>query len=113
MPAKHQPMKLSRDEEAFLRHWLYDEFHFRAGPGPAKQLQLEHGVISADLGVLVAAGILDQAAAAIGPPDALPTWPWSEDLWHARLAEARATLEAANGIHPSIPDGGQSTRPSV
>jgi hypothetical protein len=107
-------MKLSRDEEAFLHHWLYDEFHFRAGPGPAKQLQLEHGVLSADLGVLVAAGILDQAAAASGPPpEAQPTWPWSEDLWHARLAEARATLDATNGIHQSVPDGEQSRRPSV
>ena len=34
-------MKLSRDEEVFLRHWMYDEVHYRDGQGPAKRLQLE------------------------------------------------------------------------
>ncbi len=26
-------MRLSRDEEAFLRHWMYDEVHYQDGPG--------------------------------------------------------------------------------
>ena len=50
MPNKHQPMKLSRDEEIFLRHWIYDEAHYRDGTGPAKRLQREHRAIPADLG---------------------------------------------------------------
>jgi len=32
-------MKLSPEEESFLRHWMYDEVHFQNGPGLAKQLR--------------------------------------------------------------------------
>ena len=33
--AEQRPlMKLSRDEELFLRHWMYDEVHYEEGPGP-------------------------------------------------------------------------------
>ena len=28
------PMRLSRDEEVFLRHWMYDEVHYSEGQGP-------------------------------------------------------------------------------
>ncbi len=91
-------MKLSRDEESFLRHWMYDEVHYRDGQGPAKRLQLEHHVIPADLAVLVAAALPDpgdQEAAGLGPPPAeLPTWPWSEDMLCTRLSEAKAVLFA-------------------
>jgi len=27
MPNKRPPMRLSHDEESFLRHWMYDEVH--------------------------------------------------------------------------------------
>jgi hypothetical protein len=98
MPSKHPPMKLSRDEETFLRHWIYDEAHFAAGAGPAKRLQLEHRVIPADLAVLIAAALpdpADQEAAGNGPPPAeAPTWPWTAASLHRRLAEARALLAA-------------------
>jgi hypothetical protein len=91
-------MKLSRDEEVFLRHWMYDEVHYRDGQGPAKRLQLEHRAVPADLAVLVAAALpdpADQEAAGLGPPPVEPpTWPWSEQMLGARLSEARAVLFA-------------------
>ena len=79
-------MRLFRDEGTFLRHWMYDEVHFQDGVGPAKQLQLQHRAIPADLAVLIAAAIpdpMDQEAAGLGPlPAEPPTWPWSEVMCH-------------------------------
>ena len=54
MPSKLLPMKLSGDEEHFLRRWIYDEVHYQEGMGPAKQLQLHHQVRPADLAILIA-----------------------------------------------------------
>jgi hypothetical protein len=91
-------MKLSRDEELFLRQWVYDEAHFRNGVGPAKRLQVEHRVVPADLAVLVAAAIpdpKDQEEAASNPPAAIaPRWPWEGDAFQTRLTEARTVLES-------------------
>ena len=75
MPSKHPPMKLSRDEELFLRHWIYDEAHFQNGAGPAKRLQVEHRVVPAELAALIAAAIPDAAEqqnAATTPPISPP-----------------------------------------
>lgn len=52
-------MRLSRDEEVFLRHWMHDEVHYGEGTGPAKRLQLRHRAVPADLAVLIAAAIPD------------------------------------------------------
>jgi hypothetical protein len=96
MPSKHHPMKLSRDEELFLRHWIYDEAHFMNGVGPAKRLQVEYRVVPADLAALVAAAMpdpQDQAEAATTLPPASPRWPWTGDAFQVRLAEARTILE--------------------
>jgi hypothetical protein len=99
MPKKLPLMRLSRDEDLFLRHWMYDEVHYQDGPGPAKQLQLEHRAIPADLAVLVAAAIpdpIDQEEAGLGPPPLEPpTWPWSEETWWVRISEVRASLAGA------------------
>jgi hypothetical protein len=95
MPNKHPLMNLFREEEVFLRRWMYDAVHFQDGWGPAKSLQLQHGVISADLSILIAAAIpdlADQEAAGTCPPSEPPAWPWSEDSLSSRLAEARALL---------------------
>ena len=96
MPNKPPRMSLSRDEEVFLRHWIFDEAHYAEGPGPAKRLQAQHRAIPADLAMLIAAAIPDpaeQESAAIGPPpDESPEWPWSEDALRRRLAEARSGL---------------------
>jgi hypothetical protein len=96
MPNKHPRMRLSPDEERFLRHWMYDEWHYREGRGPAKRLQLEHRAIPADLATLIAAAIPDpaeQQAAGLGPPPSEPPrWPWTEAGLRARIAEARAAL---------------------
>jgi hypothetical protein len=95
-------MRLSPDEEVFLRHWMYDEVHFQAGTGPAKRLQLQHQAPPADLAVLIAAAIPDpaqQEVIGVGPPpDKPPTWPWSEETFRARLTEARAVLVARSGV---------------
>jgi hypothetical protein len=75
---------------------MYDEVHYTEGQGPAKQLQVQHCAVPADLAVLIAAAIpdlADQEAAGLGPsPVEPPIWPWSEDLLRARLAEARTAL---------------------
>jgi hypothetical protein len=101
MRNKHPPRRLSPEEENFLRHWMYDEMHYQEGTGPAKRLQREHQAIPGDLAAIVAAAIPDVAeqwAAGVGPPPAEPpTWPWSEAAIEARLAEASALLESAEG----------------
>ncbi len=91
-----QPFGLSLDEENYLRHWMYDETHYREGSGPAKRLQREHRAIPGDLAVIIAAAtpdIAEQWAAGVGPPPAdPPTWPWSDAALKARVAEAEAYL---------------------
>src|SRR3954452_20344375 len=107
MPSTHPRMKLTREEETFLRHWMYDESHYQEGPGPARRLQREHRALPADLAVLIAAALPDPAdhdAAGRGPPPAEPpAWPWSRQSFPARLAEARKVLDTR---HP-----GQAFRP--
>ena len=92
----HPRMSLSPDEEVFLCRWMCDETHYQDGRGPAKQLQLQYGATPADLAVLIAAALPDpaeQEAAGLGPPPAEPPrWPWSEDAYRTRLAEARTIL---------------------
>ena len=89
-------MKLSREEEAYLRHWIFDEARYQEGQGPAKKLQLQHGATPAELAVLIAAALpnpADQESAAKGPsPTEQPLWPWSDVGFRERLAEARAIL---------------------
>ncbi|MBY0526034.1 MAG: hypothetical protein K2R98_21750 [Gemmataceae bacterium] len=96
MPNKPPPLKLSRDEDVFLRHWMYDEVHFQEGPGPAKRQQLEHQAIPADLAILVAAAMPDlaeQEAAGLGPPPIEPPhWPWTEKTLRNQLEKARSVL---------------------
>src|SRR5438874_1281745 len=57
MPNKHPLLKLSPEEELFLRHWMYDEVHYKEGPGRAKSLQLQRRAVPADLATLIAAAI--------------------------------------------------------
>ena len=104
MPNKHPRMKLSLEEEALLRHWMYDEVHYADGPGPAKQLQLHHGVAPPDLALLIAAGIpdpADQEAAGSGPPPEALLWSWSEQIFRQHIVEARDAI----GIPPKRPVG--------
>jgi hypothetical protein len=90
-------MKLSPDEETFLHQWIYDEVHFADGAGPAKQLQLQHRAIPADLAVLIAAGIPDPAEQAVASQtplvDHAPRWPWHDKTLQSRVSEARRLLE--------------------
>jgi hypothetical protein len=104
MPNKHPLMKLSHEEDLFLKHWIFDEFHYESGPGPAKRLQLEHRVVPAELSILIAAAIpdpADQKTAALGPPPVgVAKWPWTEEGFHARLAEARLALASQTHEKP-------------
>ena len=96
MPNKHPLMKLSPDEDLFLRHWMYDEVHYQDRPGPAKRLQLQHRAIPADLATLIAAAIPDPAdqekAGSSLPSTESLIWPWSESGLSRRLVEARTVL---------------------
>ncbi len=96
MPNKHLLMRLSPEEETYLRHWMSEETHYREGSGLAKSLQLRNRVKPADLAALIAAAYPDtveQEAAGAGPrPSGKPTWPWSEDEFRVRLEEARHIL---------------------
>jgi hypothetical protein len=89
-------MRLSREEENFLRHWMYDETHYLEGTGPAKRLQREHGAIPAELALIIAAAIPDldaQFTAGIGPPPHdPPAWPWSGEALRARVIQAKSLL---------------------
>lgn len=89
-------MTLSRDEDLFLRRWMYDEVHYQERQGPAKRLQLQHEAIPADLAVIVAAGIPDlveqERIAAGAPSTSSPSWPWSDEGYRVRLTEARKIL---------------------
>src|SRR5947209_1497292 len=89
-------MRLSHEEEIFLRHWIYDELHYPKGQCSAKRLQVEHGVVPADMATIVAASMPEpeeQEAAGLGPPPAEPPlWPWSDDTWRDRRGEARLFL---------------------
>ena len=103
MRNKQPLMKLSREEDLFLRHWMYDEWHFREGRGPAKRLQLEHKVVPGDLALIIAASMRDlgqQEAAAEGPPpEEPPIWPWTADTCARRVEEARELLGAPKPWH--------------
>src|SRR5207302_1595050 len=96
MPNTHRIMKLSPNEESFLRHWMFDEVHFQSGQGAAKRLQVTKRVSPADVATLIAAAfpsITDQEAASHDPPSkGEPVWPWSEESFRCRLAEARSYL---------------------
>jgi hypothetical protein len=104
-------MRLSREEETFLRAWIADEAHYQAGVGPAKRLQVQQGVRPADLALLIAAGLPDpaaqEAAAMDHPHTEAPAWPWTAETFRQRLAEARATLgEGPQGEQPARASGG-------
>lgn len=75
---------------------MYDEVHYQDHPGPAKQLQLQHRAIPADLATLIAAALPDPAeqerAGSGPPPTASLIWPWSAVSLDKRLGEARAIL---------------------
>jgi hypothetical protein len=95
MPNSPSPMRLSTDEDRFIRRWMYDEVHYQDGQGPAKRLQVEHRAIPDDLAVLIAAAIPDpaeQETAGLTPPVEPPTWPWSDSDLAERVAEARDIL---------------------
>ena len=105
MPNKLPRMKLSPEEDRFLRHWMFDEVNYLSGSGPAKRLQVQHGVIPADLAVIIAASFPDlarQHAAGEGPPPPdPPSWPWTEESLRIRLEEAHAIVASGPSAAPA------------
>jgi hypothetical protein len=101
MRNKHPRMRLSPEEESFLRQWIYDEAHYQEGTGPAKQLQLLKRATPAELSLLIAAAIPDpadqEAASLVTRPAESLTWPWSDEAFRSRVAEARAFLARRQG----------------
>lgn len=89
-------MKLFPDEDVFLRHWMYDEVHYKEGRGIAKTLQLQNEAIPADLAALIAAAMpnaSEQMEAGETPPMKSPTWPWaSKEELQKRVEQARSIL---------------------
>ncbi len=92
----HPRMTLSPEEELFLRQWMFDEVHFEEGQGPAKRLQVAHGVRPGELSQLIAAALPDpaeqQAAVSEASRSTCPNWPWSVQTFQDRLGEAQAIL---------------------
>ena len=103
MPNKLPLMKLSHDEERFLRHWMHDEARYEQGPGPAKRMQLQQGATPAELSVIIAAAIPDptqQETMALAPPSEEPLrWPWPGKALQSRVAEARSVLAGSAPGH--------------
>ena len=87
---------------------MHEELSYHDGPGPAKRLQFEHGVVSADIAALIAAAVpvpADQEAAARAPlPEGAPIWPWSAQSFQERLLQAQRLLtersQGGNGLVP-------------
>jgi hypothetical protein len=108
-------MRLSREEEAFLYRWVYDEAHYQEGVGPAKGLQVQHALKPADLAILIAAALpepAEQEAMALKiPAKDRPAWPWLEDEFTRRLEEARATLAERHTYTPSTTSSGLVPEP--
>jgi hypothetical protein len=77
---------------------MYDEVHFREGTGPAKRFQVARSIPPADLVTIIAAAIPDpreQEAASLAPlPEEPPAWPWTDESFRSRLAEAWGIIEA-------------------
>ena len=76
------PMKLSPREEAYVRHWMYEEFHCNdpSQPRPAVELLEEHSGTELDLLRLIIAAICPIEGydlAATPRPEGTPEWPWS------------------------------------
>jgi hypothetical protein len=96
MPNKLPRLKLSHEEDNYLRHWIFDEAHYEKTSGAAKRLQLQHHAVPADLAALIAAAFPDLAEQeTIGngpPPDPPPVWPWPGNQLRTRLREAEAIL---------------------
>jgi hypothetical protein len=96
MPKTHPRMKLSPEEELFLRQWMFDEVHFEEGQGPAKRQQVAQEVRPAELSLLIAAALPNpaeqQAAVSEASRSPCPTWPWSVQSFQDRLGEAQAIL---------------------
>lgn len=88
------PMKLSPREEAYVRHWMYEEFHCNdpSQPRPAAELLEEHSGTELDLLRLIIAAICPIEGydlAATPRPEGTPAWPWSsKEEFEARVLEA-------------------------
>ena len=92
-------MRLSHDEERFLRHWMHDELHYREGQGLAKRLQLLHRVIPADLATLIAAAIPGSWAAGF----ASATGTKAPSIANRRRRNSADSSAGSVGIYPQSP----------
>jgi len=84
---------LTDAELHFLSRWAYDEWHFTHGQGPAKKLELRHGVKPSEVAEILGAAFPTSALMEItenAPPDIPVFWPWptTEDF-RLRLMQAR------------------------
>ena len=68
MQNRHPRMKLSHEEEIFLRHWIYDEVHFREGTGLAKRLQVANKIPPANIAEIIAAALTEPGEQGLPPP---------------------------------------------
>jgi hypothetical protein len=95
-------MKLTAGELEFLAAWAREEWDPECYQRPAHRLQLTHGVVGANLIVLIKAwtkanGLKDHAILGVAA-NAEPPWPWpSAEEFENRLQEAlrQRTADAA------------------
>ena len=99
MRNKHRQMKLSHEEDNFLRHWIHDEAHYEeevgCGQAPSGPALYRPGGPRNYYPAAIP-DLNEQEAAAFGPPPVEPpVWPWSDESFRSRLDEAKGTLASA------------------
>jgi hypothetical protein len=102
-------MKLSPKQENFLKHWMYEELHFRdkSLARPAKELQRQQPVVPAQIAAIIAAWMpdpIEQDKVLQGPPpETPPEWPWaSREEFQDLLSKATQELEERNASRQTI-----------
>jgi hypothetical protein len=100
-------MKLTHEELEFLSAWAREEWDPECYELPAHRLQLAHGVVGAQLIVLIKAwtegeGKKDHAILAASE-NAQPRWPWPTiQDFAGRLAEASTPRTRPEGLGSSL-----------
>lgn len=104
----HPRPKLTPEETAFLRAWIWEEAHPHVVENGAKRLQIERNPHASPILADIATATMtadEQVDVANGPkPSDVPAWPWSSDQeLRARHEEAMVWLETTRLSRKHVP----------